>query len=73
MSKLSDDLEKDPLLGLFAPAINLLNGSVALGHNVDHLKLLLEKKYWNGAWDLRQYYVAGSIIEDRLSMIKSLR
>ena len=73
MSKLSNDLEENLQLGLFAPAGTLLNGSVTLGYNVDHIQLPLEKKYWNSAWALSQYYVAGSMIEEQLSTMKSLR
>ena len=64
LSQLSDNLEKDPQLGLFAPAGTLLNGSVTLGYNVDHIQLLPEKKYWDGAWALSQYCVAASMIEE---------
>jgi hypothetical protein len=42
----------------------LLNGSVTLGYDFDHIQLLPEKKYWDGAWALSQYCVAGSMIEE---------
>jgi len=50
----------------------LLKSSVALSRNVDHLQTLLEKKQWNGAWALRQSYVAGSMMAGRLSAMKAL-
>ena len=73
LSKLNDNIENEPHLGLFAPAGTLLKSSVALGCNVDHLQILLEKKQWDGAWALRQPYVAGSMMAGRLSAMESLQ
>ena len=72
LSKLNDDLNKDSQLGLIAPAGTLFKSSVALGSNADHLQMLLEKKQWNGAWALRQTYVAGSMMAGRLSAMEAI-
>ena len=72
LSTLNDDINKNPQLGLIAPGGTLLKSSVALSRNVDHLQTLLEKKQWNGAWALRQSYVAGSMMAGRLSAMKAL-
>ena len=72
LSKLNDNIENEPHLGLFAPAGTLLNSSVGLGYNVDHLQLLLRKTRWNSAWALSQNYIAGSMMSGRLSTMKAL-
>ena len=72
LSTLNDDINQDPQLGLIAPSGTLFKSSVALSRNVDHLQTLLEKKQWDGAWALRQSYVAGSMMAGRLSAMRAL-
>ena len=72
VSNLNDAVRKNPDLGLYAPPGTLLKSSIALGYNVNHLEMLLEKMKWDGAWALAQSYVAGSMMAGRLSTMKSL-
>lgn len=65
-------IENDPERGLIARSGTLVNTSVALSKNVDHLERLLRKIQWERSWALNQSYIAGRMMAGRLSIIKSL-
>ena len=72
LSKLSDAIEKNPQVELFAPRGTLLTSRAAIGSNVDHHPQLLKKTHLNSVWLLNQYYIAGSMMVGRLATMKPL-
>ena len=72
LATLTQTLQRDPSLGLLAPAGTVLPISVALQTNAQHLQALLQSLGWSGQWALQQSFVAGSMMAGRLQALKPL-